>query len=195
MSGRNFIGGSQLEKIRLENPSLYNFCRRVVTAINTLGQNGGISPTGASDPPPSIGAVNVKSSGETVHVTLDDPSPVSNQIEYFVEAATDANFSAPHVFHLKAGRGAFLNLPAKDDNGTAQPWHFRGYSQYPGSQPSAPVYFGGLSPQPVTLTGSTQLTPLQSTGSGTGTTLGQQGGWGRGKVPVRSTPGPRRTTA
>ncbi len=183
--GINFDGGKELAQIQSENPALGNWMRRVGNAINRSARNAGVSPVGQLPAPPQIGALNVKASGETVHVTITDSSESSTNREWFVEHSTEPNFIAPHVVHLKSSRGAFLTLPSKTDAGSSQPWYFRAYSQDPGSPPSAPVYFGGLSPTAVTLTGSTQLTPLQSTGSGTASPLGTQGGWGRGKTPIR----------
>ena len=185
MSKANFFPGKQLIQVQNENPSLGNLLRRMSAAINRLGLNAGVSPVGSLPAPPTVGAVNVKASGETVHVTVFDASEATTNREWFVEHATEPNFIAPHVVHLKASRGVFLSLPSKTDAGGSQPWYFRAYSQEPGSPPSAPVYYGGLSPTAVTLTGSTQLTPLASTGSGTASPLGNQGGWGRGKVPYR----------
>jgi hypothetical protein len=181
----NLLGGRELQQVRAENPMLANLLRRVVGAINTLAENTGQSPTGQSDAPPAVGAVNVKASGGVAHVTIADDAPVSKPIEYFVEHDTNPNFTNPHVQHLVSGRGAFLPLPSKNDAGDTQHWYFRAYSQYPGSQPSAPVYFGGLSPTGVDTGGATQLTPLTSTGSGTASPTGQQGGWGRGKIQER----------
>jgi len=185
----NLMGGRELEEIRNANPSLGNLIRRVINAVNTVAQNAGIAPLGESDPPPSIGGVTVKASGGLAHVTISDTNEITKPIEYFIEHDTDPNFTNPHVKHLVASRGAFIPLPAQDDNGTAQNWYFRAYSQHPGSAPSKPVYFGGLSPSPVSVGGSTQMTPLQSTGSGTASNTGGQGGWGRGKVFTRPAQG------
>ena len=183
MNKTNFDGGKELAQIRNENPILGNWMTRVGKAINRLGLNTGVSPIGQLPTPPSIGALNIKASGETVHATITDSSEATTNREWFVEHSTDqVNW---HVEHLGVSRGRFFNLPSKTDSGAAQPWYFRAYSQDPGSPPSKPVYFGGLSPTPVSLTGSTQLTPLQSTGSGTASPLGTQGGWGRGKTPYR----------
>lgn len=181
----NFDGGKEYAQIRNENPVLGNWMRRVSSALNRLALNTGTSPVGQIAAPPTIGGLTVKASNGIVHVTVQDANEIHNSVEYFVEHTTDPTFSAPHVAHLKSSRGTFLNLPAKDDSGNAQSWYFRAYSQYPGSQPSAPVYFGGLSPTAVNVGGSTQLTPLQSPGSGTASPDGTQGGWGRGKTPYR----------
>ena len=182
--GSNFDGGKELTQMRNDNPVLGRWMTRVGLALNRLGFNTGTSPVGALPIPPSIGALNVKASGEAVHVTITDSSEATTSREWFVEHSADNGVNW-HVEHLGASRGIFLNLPSKNDAGMIQPWIFRAYSQDPGSPPSKPVYFGGASPQAVTLTGSTQLTPLSSTGSGTASPLGTQGGWGRGKVPVR----------
>lgn len=182
---RNFDGGKELTAIRNENPVLGNWMRRVGAALNRLGVNTGTSPVGRSAPPPPVGGLNIKANGEMVHATINDASAATTSREYWIESATNPNFLYPHTEHLMASRGKFFNLPSKTDSGTPHSWYFRAYSQEPGSEPSAPVYFGGLSPTPVTLSGSTQLTPLQSTGSGTASDTGGQGGWGRGKTPIR----------
>ena len=181
----NFDGGKELIQMQDENPTLGNWMRRVGSALNRLALNAGVSAVGQLPAPPPIGAVNVKAAGETVHVTISDSSAATTNREWFVEHSTEPNFLVPHVIHLKSSRGVFLNLPSLTDSGETQKWYFRAYSQDPGSPPSPPVYFGGLSPTAVTLTGTTQLTPLTSTGSGTASPLGTQGGWGRGKVPLR----------
>jgi hypothetical protein len=181
----NLFGGKQLMLEQNENPSRGNLFRRIIAAVNQLAANTGVSAVGESSPPPTVGGVNVKAAGEMVHVTISDANQVSKPIEYFVEHSTSPNFVNPHVTHLVSSRGLFITLPSKNDAGTAQPWYFRAYSQYPGSQPSAPVYYGGLSPTAVTLSGTTHLTPLASTGSGTASPIGQQGGWGRGKTSYR----------
>jgi hypothetical protein len=183
----NFDGGKEQAAIRSKDPVLGNWMRRVATALNRLGSNSGVSPVGEVPAPPTIGAINVKASGETVHVTIADTSPASRTREYWVEHSTSPNFTGATTYtkHLVASRDHWLTLPTLTDSGGAQPWYFRGYSQEPGSPPSAPVYYGGLSPTGVTLTGSTRLTPLPSTGSGTANSISPQGGWGRGKASVR----------
>jgi hypothetical protein len=189
----DLIGGRELVQVRNENPSLGNLIRRVIAAVERMAQNTGVSAVGQAAPPPTVGAVQVKAAGGIAHVTVSDSAQVSKPVEYFIEHDTDPNFPAPHVVHLVSSRGAFLNLPAKNDAGASQNWYFRAYSQYPGSQPSKPVYFGGLSPTAVSVGGAVQLTPLSSTGSGTASPLGGQGGWGRGKVPTRPAPAPKRS--
>lgn len=177
--------------MRNENPLLGNLLRRVILAINTLGQSAGHSPTGHLEAPPQIGSLTVKASGGNVHAVINDPSKITRPIEYWLEHTTDANLVNWHPAHLMGSRESFLSLPGLTDAGGAQPWFFRAYSQYPGGPPSAPVYFGGQSPSAVTVGGTVQLTPLAPTGSGTASTLGGQGGWGRGKVFERPSQGKR----
>ena len=184
MSKANFFPGKQLIQVQNENPSLGNLLRRMSAAINRLGLNAGVSPVGSLPAPPTIASLNIKASGETVHATINDASECTTSREWYLEHSAD-NGLTWHVKHMGASRGTFLTLPSKTDSGATQPWIFRGYSQDPGSPPSEPIYFGGLSPIAVTLTGTTQLTPLASTGSGTASPLGSQGGWGRGKTPYR----------
>jgi hypothetical protein len=188
----NLIGGRELEQARQQNPLTGRLLQRMINAIVQTATNATVSPLGALAPPPSVGALNIKSSGEIIHATISDSAPIQKGINYFVEYATEPNFLAPHVYHLNASRGHFVTLPSKTDSGAAQNWYARAYSQYPGSGPSRPVYFGGLSPTAITLTGTTQLTPLASTGSGTASPAGGQGGWGLGKIPNRPSQGPKR---
>lgn len=152
-------------------------------AVNAVGTATGVDPTNHTTPPDPPSSIQVKANNGVAHVTLSDTSQRSRALHYFVEADTTPAFSNPHVQHLGVSRGAFIPLPSKDDNASAQHWYFRSYSQYPGSQQrSDHQVFGGSVPTPVDVGGSTQFTPLTSTGSGTSSTNGQQkngeGGFG-----------------
>ena len=157
---------------------------QIQDGVNQIGSATGVDANSHIQPPQPPQTISVKAANGTVHVTLQDTSQRSRALNYFVECSTDAAFSNPHVEHLVASRGKFFPLPGLNDSGDAQPWHFRAYSQYPGSQQrSDHVIFGGASaPTPVNVGGTTQLTPLPSTGSGTASTNGQQkngeGGFG-----------------
>lgn len=164
-------------RLALALNQVQDFTNQVASAI-------GVDGNGHVQPPAPPQAISVKAANGTVHVTLADNSQRSRALNYFVEADTDPNFGNPHVEQLAASRGKFFPLPGLTDIGDAQPWHFRAYSQYPGSsQRSTHVVFGSVTtPTPVTVGGTTQLTPLPSTGSGTASTNGQQkngeGGFG-----------------
>jgi len=167
--------------------------QNIEKAVNNLGTHVGADPTGSLPPPPVIDGVNVKASGGLVHITLTHNAPIRRNIQYHVEAATEPNFLAPHPFDLGSSRVLFATLPAKNDAGDAQSWYFRAFPQYLGSKsPAVPTNYGGVLPAPVNVGGTVQLTPLQSTGSGTASPNGTQGGWGLGKVLYRPALGPKR---
>src|SRR5207253_3159090 len=119
------------------------------------------------------------------HVTISDNNAIQRGINYFIEHDTDPNFTNPQVEDLHASRQKTLSLPAMDDDGNPQPRYVRVYSQYKGSPPSAPIYFGGNTPTPVNPGGTAKLTLLRSTGSGTAQNSGEQGASGLGKVLFR----------
>jgi hypothetical protein len=178
------IDGSQfLTEIRNRDPHLGLLLEQIINGVNGNGQHTQVNPLGMVDPPDPLEAVSVKAAGGDVHVTLTHNAPMSKNIRYFVEASTTPDFAQPHVIDLGSSRGTFTRLPALDDGGMPQNWHFRGYAQYQGSNPSKPTYFGTmLDPTPVSVGGTTQLTPLPSKGSGTAKADGTQGGKGLGVV-------------
>lgn len=162
------------------------FLQSLVDAINRLGFNLGANAVGDFQPPPPVQNVNVKASGELLHVTLDHNALVNRGIEYFVEiAANDPNFSRPLVVPLGTSRSSHpIPLPTNDDSGNPVSYYVRAYCQYRGGPPSKPTVFGGpLNPASIKLGGSTKLTLLNSTGSGTSASNGQRGGQGFGKYP------------
>jgi hypothetical protein len=168
--------------------------QQIEDGVNNLGQQVAAEPVGFSQPPAPLQSVNVKTAGEMVHVTLTHNVPITKNIHYFVEYDTDPNFPQPHVIHNGTSRTiAPFTLPSKDDGNNPVSYYFRGYPQFPGSHPAAPVNFGGTSPTAVTLGGTTQMTLLPSTGSGTAAANGQQGGYGFGKTNTRGPIAPKRS--
>ena len=154
----------------------------VQSAVNQLGIVAGIDPTGhiaAPDPPQSI---NVSAGSDHIHVTLTDNSQRSRALNYFVEWANEPNFLQPNVEHLGASRGRIFALPANDANSNPISYYFRAYSMQLGAKKaSAPIYYGtNLNPTAVTLSGSSTLAILPSTGAGTASTSGQVSGQGFG---------------
>ena len=181
-------GGRALTSWMQNNPTQGSLLQKVITAVNTLAENTASSAVGRSAPPPPINALNVKVSGEYAHVTIEHTGNIQKGVHYFVEAANNANFIGAHPIHFGTSRTRDpIHLAALDDTGAAQKWFLRGYAQYPGSDPSAPVAYGGASPTAITPTGTTQLTWQPSTGSGTASSSGQQVGWGFGKIQRRQT--------
>jgi hypothetical protein len=168
--------------------------QRIEDAVNNIGKNGAIPPTGLLPPPPTVQALTVKTNGNgLVHAVINDSNPIDKNLHYFVEYDTDPAFPQPHVAHLGASRQmAPVTLPTTDDDGNPQNFYFRAYSQYPGGAPGQVVHFGGETPTPVAPGGTQQMTLLPSTGSGTAQNSGQQGGSGFGKIINRPSAGPKR---
>jgi len=165
-------------------------------AINNLGNHLAADPVGETSVPPPLQAVNVKTSGEMVHVTFTHNVPVNKNIHYFLEYDNDPSFPQPHVVHNGTSRTFTpFTLPALDDNNDAQNWYVRGYPQTPGSNPATPVNFGGATPTALPLTGTTAFTLQPSTGSGTAAPDGRQGGSGFGFIQTRPALGPKRNVA
>ena len=172
-----------LTEIKADNPRLAVALQNIEDSINQAAQAAGTDATQHTEPPNPLNAINVAAGSDSVHVTLEDNSQRSRALNYFVEwSANDPSFANPHVEHLVASRGRVLSLPPMDADSNPYTYYFRAYSAYPSSKiPSTPVYFGGKIPQAVTLSGSTTLTLLNSTGSGTAPSNGQRGGVGFGK--------------
>jgi hypothetical protein len=164
---------------------------RLQDGINGLGTNIGADPSQTVPAPPQIQKLNVKANSGLVHATIEDHNPISKGLHYFVEyqqipVGDPLVFSQPHVEHLGVSRSMRpLALPSFDDNGSPVQYIFHAYSQYPGGHPGLPLHFGGDTPTPVSPGGSTRLTLLPSTGSGTAPTDGQRAGSGFGKVLFR----------
>jgi hypothetical protein len=172
-----------ITELAIDQPRMALMMRQVKNAVNQVANVLGVDSTAFQSPPAPPQAMNVKAANGLVHVTITDGSRRGRALNYFIEHDTNPAFPNPHVVPLGVTRGAFLNLPAKDDNGDAQSWYFRSYSMYPGStKPSPHLVFGGFAnATPIDVGGTTQLTPLPSTGAGTASTTGQQGGQGFGK--------------
>jgi hypothetical protein len=187
-------GGQLLADIERRDPKLGQLLRtRVIRGINNLGQNLGADPVGFGDAPNPPNGVQVKVSGEYAHVQIQDNNQLNKHVRYFTEVSTNPQFSQPIVIDHGASRTSHpFPLPSNDDGGTPHTYYFRSYSQYPGSKPSAPVVHGGINPIGTQMTGSTNMTLLPSTGSGTAAGDGQSGGSGLGKVLIRPTPAPKR---
>lgn len=169
--------------------------RGIVDGLNGLSQNVSVDSTSTLPPPPTIQQLNVKTDGNgNVHAVINDSNPIQKNTHYFLEFATDEAFTQPHVVHLGPSRTMRpMPLPAFDDNGKAQSWHFRAYSQQQGSMPSPPVNFGSPGKAtPVSVGGTSRLTLLPSTGSGTAPPSGQSAGQGFGKTLFRPAQGPKR---
>jgi hypothetical protein len=159
--------------------------QKMQDAVNQLGVTTGAAAVGKTAAPSPVNGVDVKADGGSVHVTINDNNPIQKGINYFLEHSTSPTFVGAHVVHLNASRGTILTLPGMTDEGADQTHFIRAYSQYPGSDPSPPVNFGGTTPTGVLPGGNVMMTLLPSTGSGTAVANGQQQGYGLGKVLFR----------
>lgn len=171
-----------------KDPIQANFLQRIIDGLNNVAKSAGAAVSGDAPAPPPVNAITVKARGEMLHATLTHGAEVDRTINYFLEADTSPSFTQPHVMDLGASRSHVFTLPTFNDTGGPQPWYLRAYAQRPGSKPSAPTVLGGIiSPTAIQLQGTTKMTLSPSTGSGTASSTGQQGGSGRGKQRI-STP-------
>lgn len=178
------VGGNDLlTQIENEYPKLGQYLRHsILPAIDTLGKNVGASSSGTMEAPDAPQSVSINKQGdENVQVTINHTSKVSKGVEYFTEVATDAAFTNPRVEHHGASRSpaSTIFLPTKDSSGKTHSYYFRSYAQQPGGKPSKVCNYSG---NPVTMSGGTQADHTASTGSGTASNNGGQGGSGWGKV-------------
>jgi hypothetical protein len=180
-------GGRLLSKVMQRDPEQGQLHQNIIDAINRLAQNSAVSAIGEIQPPKAPDSVSVKVAGEFMHVSINHGGQLQKNVRYFTEVSTTPTFSAPIVIDHGSSRTSHpFPLPAKDDAGAAQSYYVRSYAQYPGSQPSEPTVVGGTgAPTAHTMTGSTQMTLLPSTGSGTAANNGQQAGAGLGKTLTR----------
>ena len=155
--------------------------------VNNLGKHIQVDPAGTMPAPSVPQSLTVKTNGTgLVHAVVSDSNAINKNIHYFLEYSTDPNAAQWHIKPLGPSRSMEpITLPAMDDNGNPQSFYFRAYSQYQGSNPSKPIYFGGSTPTAVNPGGSQQLTLIPSTGSGTGSNTGEQSNVGFGVQLVR----------
>lgn len=168
-------------------PHLSEALRILEEGVNNLGNHIAVDPAGTIPSPPAPQSLTVKTNGTgLVHAMISDENSIQKNLSYFLEYSENPAFTQPHVVHLGASRTMSpILLPSKDDSGNPQTFFFRAYSQYHGSHPSGPIYFGGNTPTAVNPGGTQQMTLIPSTGSGTASNNGQQGASGFGKVLFR----------
>lgn len=187
MSSKGILtGGRALTKWLQEDATKGSLIQKVINGINTVATNTASSAVGRLAPPPPINGLNVTTGGEYAHITINHSGAIRQGVNYFVEVANNKDFIGAHPIHYGTSRTRDpIHLAPLDSTGAAQTFYARGFSQYPGSDPSEPVVYGGSSPTPITTTGTTRLTWNPSTGSGTSSNNGSQIGWGFGKQSTR----------
>jgi hypothetical protein len=197
-------GGQELSAIAQKDVNLGYLFHKIITAVNYVATAAAVSAVGKMSPPPPVDTISVVGSlntdtntitcpSEHLHFTLTHNGAIQKGIQYISEIATEPNFLQPHILDHGCSRSGFISLPTKDANNNTQTYYLRSYAQYHGSDPSAKTVLGGLSgATAIQMTGSSTMSLLPSTGSGTAAPTGQQGGRGLGTVLNRPAPGPKR---
>jgi hypothetical protein len=149
---------AQLAPLKDRDPYLYETLTKIVAAVNATSQRAGVDPSVPAPPPSPIASISVQAANGWFDISITDPSDSRPGLFYFAESDVTPAFSAPRVYFLGASRNLYVQLGN-------QTLYWRGFSQYIGSLPSAPVAFG--SPPIVVAGGGASGPPPQSSqGSG-----------------------------
>jgi F0F1-type ATP synthase membrane subunit c/vacuolar-type H+-ATPase subunit K len=197
-----FQGGRELVYLTQKDNYLGSFLSRLGDAVNTLAGNAGVAAVGKTSPPPRVDNITVQGTqvgdtltapSEILHWTLTHNQAINKGIKYFSEIDTTDGFTQPHVYEHGTSRSGFLTLPTFSSAGVKATYYLRSYAQYPGSDACAPTVVGNLgAATKIQMTGASITALLPSTGSGTASPQGQQGGQGLGAVIRRPTTQPKR---
>jgi hypothetical protein len=188
LQGTQLDGGRELVDMRQRDPLAGTLLQRIIDGINRLAINVGASAIGEAPPPAPVDSTTVAGTlannvltapGEILHFVHIHNAPLNRGIRYITEIDTDPSFPAPHPILETTSRSGFGYLPANDSSGTPTAYYLRVTAQYPGSAPTQPTVYGGLSgPTQILMTGSTNMTLLASQAAGTARP--GQGGQGLG---------------
>ena len=173
---------------------LGQFLRRyVVTSIQTTASNAAVAPNGNLAAPAPPESISVTTAGELMQVVVNHTAPITKGVQYVTHIATNPQFTNPIILDHGSSRcPPHINLPTKDSTGATHNYYVASIAQYPGSPPSAPTYYGGVSPAAITMSGTTEMNIQPGTGSGTATGGGQPF-VGLGKSQVRLQQGAKRS--
>src|SRR5256714_11840771 len=149
---------AQLAPLKDRDPYLYETLTKIVSALNATSQRSGVDPSTPSPAPSPIASISVQASNGWFDISITDPSAARPGLFYFAESDVTPAFGAPRVYFLGASRNLYVQLGN-------QTLYWRGFSQYIGSLPSAPVAFGAP-PVAVIGGGASGPTPQPSRGSG-----------------------------
>jgi len=177
--------GHQLAYIKQKDPKLGDAMQQIVDQLNQTLVNTGTDSNGDYPAPSRLQNIQVAAANGVAHIQITDNAKIQKGVNYFLEHDTDPSFPRPYVVDLGASRTHLL--PVGDST-----FYFRAYHQYPGSKPSEPLVLGGSNPTAIAGGGAALPTLFPSTGSGTASGDGQQGGSGLGLVLFRPTTGPLR---
>jgi len=182
-------GRDLLAQIKSENPKLGAYLENyLIPSIQTTASNAAVSPVskiGKPDPPESV-SVTPATSGDMLQVVVNHSAPIQKGGHYIFSIATNPQFSGAMTRIEPATRSPLhFTLPTFASDGTTKHnYHVAVQFQYPSSDPSEPIYHGGISPAPVQLNGPSSADIQAGTGSGTAENGGQTL-VGLGKAQVR----------
>jgi hypothetical protein len=161
---------------------LYEALKSIEVSHNNIAQQVNANSTGNPEPPPAVDGLKVTGQNGHFSAAITDNNPVYRGVNYFLEHASNPQFTDPTVVNLGATRNHDMFL------GNVQRY-FRAYSSYSSSAPSRAAYHGTeVDPMPVVGGGSVGGPAFQSS-QGSGTGAPGQGLSGPGPVPFRSTTG------
>ena len=170
----------QLAQIKGDSPYVYEALTQIVNAVNSLGRATGVDPSGTIAAPAPIGSLSVTAADGIFDLAITDNSSLNRGIFYFAESDVTQAFNRPRVHFLGSSRNLRVSLGN-------QTLYWRAYSQYLGSDPSAPVTFG--TPATAIAGGGTATGPQLQPSTGSGTAPGTAGGSGFGEL-THSVSGP-----
>ena len=182
----NIPGRDLLAQIKNENPKLGAYLENyVIPAIQTTASNAAVSSSSKIAAPAPPESIHVTTAGEMMQVVINHTAPVQKGIQYITHIATNPQFSNSIIYDHGSSRvPVHIALPTKNAAGDNHQYYVATVAQYQGSAPSAPTFFGGETPAPITMGGTTQMDIQPGTGSGTAENGGQTL-VGLGKAQVR----------
>ncbi len=138
--------------------------------------------TGPPSHPPAVNALNVQGQNGHFSIAIHDTTPVYRGVQYFVDHASNPQFTDAHTIDMGTSRNhnVFLGNVGR---------YFRAYSAYPGSPPGPHVYHGSQATPKMVLGGGTVGGPAFTTSQSSGTGMAGQTGQGPGTVPFRAVNG------
>jgi hypothetical protein len=187
---------SQIENSGEFGAKLGQFLRQyVLPSIQQTAQNAAVSPVSQIPAPAPPESVSVNVEGELMQVVVNHTAPVQKGARHIIHVAINPQFTDAMIHDAGASRcPPPFNLPTKDAGGNVQNYYVAAQVQYPGSPPSAATFYGGKTPAVVNMGGTTEMTLLPGTGSGTAAN-GGQALVGLGVSQVRLAAGPKRNVS
>lgn len=161
---------------------LHEALTSIAGQVTNIQSQTNANPTGQPTPPPPINGLKVTGQNGHFNIAIHDNNEIYRGVQYYAEYDTSPHFTNPQTIHLGDSRNHNVFL----GNGT---YHWRAYSSYASSPPSAAVYHGsGAAPTPVVGGGDVGSPAIQAS-QGTGTGTPGQGLTGPGIAPFRSATG------